>query len=107
MHRDEKIKVETESGQLIEVTVTSFHPDAIWILVGEGPHSSKCKLLPTGNGLAYAGSIMGRELIYPKDCQTGQGIVLGCKSGAQALSRPDRDPKTMILTCPSGRPVQD
>ena len=64
MRKDDKIKVETESGQLIEVTMTSISPEAIWILVGDGPHSSKCKLEPTRNKLAYAGSIMGRELIY-------------------------------------------
>ncbi len=81
MHRDEKIKVETESGQLIEVTVTSFHPDAIWILVGEGPHSSKCKLLPTGNGLAYAGSIMGRELIYPKTVKQVRELCSAASQG--------------------------
>lgn len=66
MPKQDKIKVETESGQLIEVSVTSMSADAIWILVGEGPHSSKCKLEPTRNGLAYAGSIMGRELIYSR-----------------------------------------
>lgn len=66
MHHIDKIKVLTESGQLLEVTVTSLSAEAIWVLIGEGPHSSKCKLEPTRNGLAYAGSIMGRELIYQR-----------------------------------------
>ena len=64
MNQSDRIKVKTESGQVIEVTVTSKTAEAIWILIGDGPHSSKCKLEPTRNGLAYAGSIMGRELIY-------------------------------------------
>lgn len=66
MQDTDKIKVVTESGQSLEVVVTSIKADAIWILIGEGPHSSKCKLTPTPNGLAYAGSIMGREVIYPR-----------------------------------------
>ena len=66
MQKTDRIKVETESGQVIEVLVTSFHADAIWVLIGEGPNSSKCKLEPTRNGLAYAGSIMGREIIYQR-----------------------------------------
>jgi len=78
MQRHDRIKVETESGQLIEVTVTSISAEAIWILVGEGPHSSKCKLEPTRNGLAYAGSIMGRELIYPRSVkQVKQELAAG------------------------------
>lgn len=66
MQNSEKIKVETEAGQIIEVLVTSISADAIWILIGEGPHSSKCKLEPTRNGLAYSGSVMGREIVYKR-----------------------------------------
>ena len=66
MSETRKITVVTESGQHLEVLVTSFRADAIWILLGEGPHSSKCKLEPTRNGLAYAGSVMGREIIYQR-----------------------------------------
>jgi hypothetical protein len=61
---DEKIKVRTENGQELEVVVSSKKADAIWIVLGEGVHSVKCKLAPTRNGLAYAGSVMGREIIY-------------------------------------------
>lgn len=60
-----KIKVLTESEQTIDAVVTSMKADVIWILLGEGDSSIKCKLEPTRNGLAYAGSIMGREIIYP------------------------------------------
>ena len=66
MHKTDKITVQTETGQSLDVIVTSIKADAIWILIGEGPHSSKCKLEPTRNSLAYAGSIMGREIIYER-----------------------------------------
>jgi hypothetical protein len=66
MIENDRIKVVTESGKTLDVIVTSLKVDAIWILVGEGPHSSKCKLEPTRNGLAFAGSIMGREIIYER-----------------------------------------
>lgn len=62
----EKIKVETESGQMLEVVVTEKQAEMIWVAIGEGIHNVKCKLLPTRNGLAYAGSVMGREIIYNK-----------------------------------------
>jgi hypothetical protein len=29
-------------------------------------HSVKCDLAPTRNGLAYVGSVMGRELVYER-----------------------------------------
>lgn len=60
----EKIKLVTESDQTIEAVVTSFKADAIWVLLGQGDSSVKCKLEPSRNGLAYVGSVMGRELIY-------------------------------------------
>ena len=69
MQNSDKIKVETESGQTLDVVITSLSADAIWILIGEGPHSSKCKLEPTRNGLAYAGSVIGREIIYQRSVQ--------------------------------------
>lgn len=69
MRNHDNIKVETETGRLIEVVVTSFNADAIWILIGQRPHSSKCKLEPTRNGLAYAGNVMGREVIYPRSVE--------------------------------------
>jgi hypothetical protein len=60
----EKIKVETENDQTLEVVVTSMKADAIWIVLGEGLHNVKCKLTPTRNNLAYVGSLMGREILY-------------------------------------------
>jgi hypothetical protein len=63
---DEKIKVKTESGQVLEVVVYSKRPESIQVVLGEGVHSVKCELSPTRNGLAYAGSVMGRELVYER-----------------------------------------
>jgi len=62
----EKIKVRMENGQLLEVVVLSKRPERITVVLGEGVHSVKCDLSPTRNGLAYAGSIMGREIIYER-----------------------------------------
>jgi len=63
---DEKIKVKTESGQVLEVVVYSKRAESIQVVLGEGVHSVKCELSPTRNGLAYAGSVMGRELVYER-----------------------------------------
>lgn len=63
----EKIVVRaTESGQTLEVVVLDKRADRIQVVVGEGLHSVKCDLMPTRNGLAYAGSVMGREIVYEK-----------------------------------------
>jgi hypothetical protein len=62
----EKIKVRTESGQILDVVVYSKRADAIQIVLGEGIHNVKCELTPTRNGLAYAGSVMGREILYER-----------------------------------------
>ena len=65
MH-DEKIKVKTENGQVLDVVVYDKRPERIQIVLGEGVHSVRCELTPTRNGLAYAGSVMGRELVYER-----------------------------------------
>ena len=61
-----KIAVRLESGQTVDVAVFSLRANAIEVVVGEGQHSVKCELLPTRNGLAYAGNVMGREIVYEK-----------------------------------------
>ena len=63
---DERIKVKTESGQLLEVVVYDKRAERISVVLGQGQHSVKCDLLPTRNGLAYAGTVMGRELVYER-----------------------------------------
>ena len=62
----EKIKVRTENGQLMEVVVLNKRASGIEIVLGEGIHNVKCTLSPTRNGLSYAGSVMGREIIYER-----------------------------------------
>ncbi len=62
----ERIKVRTEAGQVLDVVVYSKRPECIQVVLGEGPHSVRCELTPTRNGLAYAGSVMGRELVYER-----------------------------------------
>lgn len=62
----EKIKVRTENGQFLDVVVLSKHAGGIQVVLGEGVHSVKCELLPTRNGLAYSGSVMGREIVYER-----------------------------------------
>ena len=66
---DEKIRVRvTESGQFLDVVVLNKRADRIQIVLGEGVHSVRCELLPTRNRLAYAGSAMGREIVYERSC---------------------------------------
>jgi len=63
----EKITVRlTETGKTLEVVVFSRRPEVVEIVLGEGMQSMKCALTPTRNGLAYAGSIMGREIVYER-----------------------------------------
>jgi hypothetical protein len=64
---DEKIKVRvTETGETMEVVVLSKRAERIQVVLGEGVHSVKCELTPTRTGVAYAGSVMGREIVYER-----------------------------------------
>ena len=63
---DERIKVKTENGQVLDVVVLSKRAEVIQVVLGEGVHSVKVSLSPTRNNLAYAGSVMGRELVYER-----------------------------------------
>jgi hypothetical protein len=64
---DEKITVRvTSTGQTLEVVVFSKRPEVITVVLGEGVHSMRCSLTPTRNGFAYAGSAMGREIVYER-----------------------------------------
>jgi hypothetical protein len=62
----EKITVRAETGQTLDVVVLNKRADRIQVVLGEGIHSVKCELVPTRNGLAYAGSVMGREIVYER-----------------------------------------
>jgi hypothetical protein len=69
---DEKIKLKTEQGAVLEVVVLNKRAERISVVLGEGVHSVKCDLSPTRNGLAYVGSVMGRELIYERSVEQVQ-----------------------------------
>lgn len=71
----EKIKVRAENGQTMEVVVLSKRASAIEVVLGEGVHNVKCTLAPTRNGLSYAGSVMGRELIYERSREQVQADI--------------------------------
>ena len=63
---DERIKVKTENGQILDVVVLSKRAEVIQVVLGEGVHSVKVSLSPTRNNLAYVGSVMGREIVYER-----------------------------------------
>jgi hypothetical protein len=63
----EKIKVRvTETGQTMDVVVYDKRADRIQVVLGECVHNVRCDLTPTRLGLSYAGSVMGREIVYER-----------------------------------------
>ena len=54
----------TESGKSMDVVVLNKRANQITVIIGEGIHNVRCELAPTKNGQAYAGSVMGREIVY-------------------------------------------
>lgn len=77
----------TQTGQTMQVAVYNKRVDHIQVILGEGINSVKCDLTPTRNGMAYAGSVMGREIVYER-------------SRAQVQNELERDNPKMR---PSGR----
>lgn len=72
----EKIQVRvTETKQVMEVVVFSKRASAIEVVIGEGVHSVKCSLSPTRTGQAYAGSVMGREIVYERSREQVQADI--------------------------------
>ena len=72
----EKIKVRvTENDQIMEVVVFSKRAAAIQEVLGEGVHCVKCELTPTRTGLAYVGSVMGREIVYERSREQVQADI--------------------------------
>ena len=64
---DETIKVKiTDTGKSMDVVVFEKRAELIRVVLGTGVHSVKCDLKPTRNNLSYAGSAMGRELVYER-----------------------------------------
>jgi K+/H+ antiporter YhaU regulatory subunit KhtT len=72
---DEKIQIKTENGQTLEVVVLNKRAERITVVLGEGVHSVKADLAPTRNGLAYVGSVMGREIIYERSKEQVQADI--------------------------------
>ncbi len=65
--QSEKITVRiTQTGQTMEVAVYDKRADHIQVVLGEGIHSVKCDLVPTRNGQAFVGEVMGREIVYER-----------------------------------------
>ena len=72
---NEKIKLKTENGQTIEVVVLNKSANRIEVVLGEGVHSVRAALTPTRNEMAYAGTIMGREIVYERSRAQVQGDI--------------------------------
>jgi hypothetical protein len=73
---NEKITVRvTETRQALDVVVFSKRADVIEVVIGEGIHNMKCALTPTRNGLAYAGTVMGREIVYERSREQVQSDI--------------------------------
>ena len=73
---DEKIKVRvTNTGQTMDVVVLNKRADRIEVVLGEGVHSVRCALTPTRTGQAYAGSVMGREIVYERSREQVQSDI--------------------------------
>ena len=73
--QDETIKIKTEAGQTLEVVILDKRADRIQIVLGTGVHSVKADLTPSRNGLAYVGSVMGREIIYERSREQVQADI--------------------------------
>jgi len=71
--QNETIKVtNTESGMEMDVVVYSKRADLITVIIGEGVHSVQCDLAPTKYKNSYAGSVLGREMIYHRSVEDVQ-----------------------------------
>jgi hypothetical protein len=81
---NEKITVRaTQSGQTMEVVVLSKRAERIEVVLGEGIHSVRCELLPTRTAQAYAGSVMGREIVYERSRAQVQADIDRLNPGAR------------------------
>lgn len=71
--QNETIKViNTESGQSMDVVVLNKHVNKITVVIGKGIHNVQCDLVPTKYKKSYAGSVMGREIVYNRSCEQVQ-----------------------------------
>jgi hypothetical protein len=88
---NEKITVRvTDTGKSLELVVLSKRADRIEVVLGEGVHSTRCTLTPTRNALAYAGSVMGREIIYERTRAAVQADIERLNPALRGGQRHDR-----------------
>ena len=88
--KDETIPVRiTENDDVVDVVVLSKRPDRIRVVLGQGAHSVTCELTPTRSGLAYAGKVMGREIVYERSREQVQADI-DRSNPALKKSRPPR-----------------
>ena len=72
----EKITVRvTETRKTMDVVVFNKRAEVIEVVIGEGINNIKCALTPTRNGLAYSGSVMGREIVYERSREQVQADI--------------------------------
>ena len=83
----EKIKVRTETGQVIEVVILSKRAECIEVVIGEGVHNVRCELKPTRSGMAYAGSVRGREIVYERSREQVEADLKRDAAGRRDFSR--------------------
>lgn len=85
---NETIKVRnTESGDQMDVVVLRKSAERIEVVLGKGQHSVTCELTPNRTGLAYAGKVMGREIVYERSREQVKVDIERARPGARA-SRP-------------------
>ncbi len=67
--KSETIRVKvTETDQIMEVVVLHKRVERIQVVIGKGVHNVSCDLTPIRSREAYAGSVMGREIVYERSC---------------------------------------
>ena len=81
----ETIRLKTEAGQTIDAVVLSKHADRIDVGIAE---SARCSLTPTRNGLAYVGSVRGRELTYARSRAEVEAELAKADPSRRRLRRP-------------------
>jgi len=86
----DRIAVELENGDEIEVVVLTMRPDLIQVVLGEGAHSIKCDLKPNRLGSAYVGTVMGREVVYRRATDDVTAEIRGERSDPGRPRRPRR-----------------
>ena len=64
--------INTESDKVMDVVVLRKRVNQITVVIGQGVHNVQCDLNPTKNRQAYAGTIMGREIVYQRSCEQVQ-----------------------------------